>query len=190
MIPESRPRAEPVNHSTIIPVCEESPMLCACGKTIHPAYENGGGVCEDCFAERAEKFHLPGCHSLYYGNPTKEEDHNDDQIITRRSEADRHDRRRATSALWRAISCFAPAQATPRIPSRSCAVTDPNTLSPAAPSKVRGHLAGGGSRERHRQQNIETRRRQFQGDQGGRASEGRSPCRHREGSPHAIAQGG
>ena len=130
----------------------------ACGQAIHPCFEIGG-VCENCFAERAEKLHLPGCRSVYH-SPATEEDCHTDQIVTRRSEANRHDRRHATSALWRVISCFAPARATPSTPSRSCAITDPNTLSPAAPSKVRGHLAGGGSRESHRQQNIETRRRQ------------------------------
>ena len=67
-------------------------MLCACGQAIHPCFEIGG-VCENCFAERAEKLHLPGCRSVYH-SPATEEDCHADQIVTRRSEADRHDRRR------------------------------------------------------------------------------------------------
>ena len=74
-------------------------MFCTCGRPLHPSYENDG-VCEDCFAERAEKFHLPGSHSLYYGGPAKEEDSDDykqTDIFPRKKAG--QDRRRARRRL-------------------------------------------------------------------------------------------
>lgn len=69
-------------------------MLCACGKMVHPCYENGG-VCEDCIAEHSEKFHLPGCRAVYGGGSAREDDCRDNQTIIRSSKADCRGHRRA-----------------------------------------------------------------------------------------------
>ena len=70
-------------------------MLCArCGAAIHPCYENGA-VCEDCFADNAQKFNLPG--SLSYGRLATQQETDDDdadQIDILPSEADRQGCRR------------------------------------------------------------------------------------------------
>ena len=73
-------------------------MLCACGKMVHPCYENGG-VCEDCIAEHSEKFHLPGCRAVYGGGSAREDDCRDNQTIIRSSKADCRGHRRRDIAV-------------------------------------------------------------------------------------------
>ena len=47
-----------------------------CGREIHPAYAATGSLCEDCFADNAERYRLPGAVS-YATRPmrTRKEKH-------------------------------------------------------------------------------------------------------------------
>ena len=46
-----------------------------CGREIHPAYAATGSLCEDCFADNAERYRLPGAVS-YATRPMRTEKRN------------------------------------------------------------------------------------------------------------------